>query len=184
MKKIISLVLAFMLISVFCVPAFAEDAPIDCTPKNPADCNIIIVQAGNYIISQSCTVNNLVVNNKDSTLTIPENVTVTVKTGGGVALGTIKLFGTLDTGDTHFSAAPGHIIVGDTGNYIVGDTGSENATDSIKRESPSSSEDPHRYTTLFSGGNVAIIVGVACFAAGFLVAMFIFRKKKQPKGEE
>ena len=182
MKKFVSLVLAIMLISVFCVPAFADDAPIDCTPSHLTGDMIDIRKPGNYIISESCTVRYISENTAEDetyTLTIPENVTVTVTGNIHIHYGTIELLGTLDVSHTP-DIAPGHLHIGDTGNYIDSDTNDV----SIEHEPPSSSEDPHRYTTLFSGGNVAIIVGIACFAAGFLVAMFVFKKKKQPKGEE
>lgn len=37
--------------------------------------------------------------------------------------------------------------------------------------------------SVLSEGSVTVIVGVACLAVGFLVAMFIFKKKKKPATE-
>ena len=179
MKKIISLVLAFMLISVFCVPAFAEDATIECEPDNHGI--IDIRKPGNYIISESCTVMEIrerVFPDETYTLTIPENVTVTLTRDVYIKIGTVELFGTLDVSQGNIAFASDHLHIGDTGKLIgmkISPEGGEPKT--IIGETILN-------MTLFSGGNVTIIVGVACFAAGFLVAMFVFKKKKQPKGEE
>ena len=185
MKKFVSLVLALMLISVFCVPAFAENAPIECKPNVMG--NISIKKPGDYIISQSCTVGRLDFHSDDITLTISENVTVTVTEKINIPAGTLCIFGTVDYSKGSLAIPKKQIIVGDTGGYfgpdgekILGKLFGQTDTS----QSDSSTIDPHRSTTLFSGGNVTIIVGIACFTAGFLVAMFVFKKKKPVPAKE
>ena len=185
MKKIISLVLALMLMLTFCVPAFADDAistenaPIECEPDNHGI--IDIRKPGNYIISESCTVmfiRERVSPDEAYTLTIPENVTVTLTSDVYIEIGTFELFGTLDVSQGNIAFASDHLHIGDTGKLIGMKISPEGG------EPKTITEATILNMTLFSGGNATIIVGIACFAAGFLVAMFVFKKKKQPKGEE
>ena len=176
MKKFVSLVLAIMLISVFCVPAFAEDTLIECKPDK--DGKIIIPGEGNYIISQSCTVENIKLY-KNCTLTVPENVTVTVTDRIDISSsGTLCIFGTVDYSRGYLPISQDRIIVGDTGGYFGPD-----GEKILGKSFSSSVQDPHRYTTLFSGGNLTIIVGIAAAVVFGLGGFFIGKaagKKKKP----
>lgn len=95
MKKIISLLLALMLICTFCVPAFAvEGKPVEYVPDHRNIRDIRISDGGNYIISSGTYVlDELII--EDGTLTIGRDVTVTVR-GLFDNDGTLNVFGTLD----------------------------------------------------------------------------------------
>ena len=176
MKKIVSLLLTAILLAtmltVFAVPAFADEEPIECDTTRP---NIEITSAGNYIIKQDCTLRRLMVSNKDSTLTIPEGVTVTVTEKANISSGAVKLNGTLDvSGCPDKKGSPGfsgenNINIGETGTLIKNDI-----------YAPGRAQVEGLRATIFSEGNIWIIVAVAVVAVAGVAALVIVKKKKKP----
>ena len=95
MKKIISLLLALMLICAFCTPAFAAgNEPEEYVPHKNID-----IQKGNYIISgREYTVEDFNIE-RFGTLTIGREVKITV-TGDFKNEGTIIIYGSLEISKT------------------------------------------------------------------------------------
>ena len=97
MKKLISLLLALVMLVSLAVPAFAVDEPTEIGPnENNA---IYISNKGNYIINEDCEVETIMSSYDNFTLTIAKGVTVKVTT----ALfnkGPINVLGTLIIADT------------------------------------------------------------------------------------
>ena len=176
MKKIASLLLTVVMLAamltVFAVPAFAEGEPIECDTTKP---NIEITTAEDYIIKQDCTLKRLNVSNKDSTLTIPEGVTVTV-TSKALISGTVELNGTLDVSecpDMGFSGEK-NINIGKTGTLVK--KGADNVP--YTPSNPSIPSIPTYMTTL-SEGNIWIIAIIAVVVIAGVVTLVIVKKKKK-----
>ena len=97
MKKFASLLLTVVLLAamltVFAVPASAEEEP---TEIEPEDVSMVLFDSGNYIISSgNYTLFDFGLQNTDATLTIAKGVTLTV-TEGFWNMGTINVLGTLN----------------------------------------------------------------------------------------
>ena len=108
MKKLISLLLALVMLISLAVPAFAVDEP---TEIGPNESNAIsIINKGNYIINEDCEVISIMSSYDNFTLTIAKGVTVKVTT----ALfnkGSINVLGTLIITDTDTANNSGTINV-------------------------------------------------------------------------
>ena len=106
MKRITSLLLTAVLLAamltVFAVPASAEDAPTEIVPKYES---FYIPSDGNYIIRGEYEVDSLAITitAKGATLTIAKGAKVTVK-GGFTNFGTINVLGTLILTDRQVNA--------------------------------------------------------------------------------
>lgn len=121
MKKFVSLLMTAILLAamltVFAMPAFAENEPTEIEPKSGV---ILIDIAGNYIIRGEYVVNNLHIDESDATLTIAKGATVTLKSNFE-NFGTINVYGTLNLTDTTNKSNAGTIrIMGCIGGKLEG----------------------------------------------------------------
>ena len=198
MKKIISVLVCVLLVTVLCVPAFAEGEPRKEQWKEQEmeqervfrdDGSLDLSNySGNYTISASCSVNKIIVG-ENATLTIAKYVTVTV-TEEVQNNGTINVLGTLNvSGDESHNG--GVINVGCCG-AITGDNTLQ--TWGIVNKGG------HRYSggmcencdsriasnnaSTLSEGNVTLLVGIACLAVGFVTATLMNRRKKAAPAQE
>lgn len=115
-NKILSCLLALLLIFALCVPAFADNGPIEVVPD--AQGILYIQKSGNYIISQSCEVSLLLIGDRDVTLTIAPGVTVTTEYEF-TNFGTLDLRGTLNSSDSANAYNNGTIHMYCTGKLSV-----------------------------------------------------------------
>ena len=127
MKKLISLLLALIMLISLAVPAFAVDEPTEIGPNETNE--IRIPNKGNCIINEDCEVKTIMSNDDNSTLTIAKGVTVKV-TEALFYKGSINVLGTLIITDTAEALNNGTInVVGTlsiTGAISVNNSGTIN----------------------------------------------------------
>ena len=123
MKKIISLLLALVMLVSLAVPAFAVDEPTEIGPDEKNE--LSISNKGNYIINEDCEVKSIVSSCNNFTLTIAKGVTVKVKTAFFNS-GSINVLGTL------IIAGASTVINNDTINVV----GTLSITDAINASNP------------------------------------------------
>ena len=209
MKKFVSLLLTAVLLAttltVFAVPASAEGTP---TEVEPNECGYIQLKqaSGDYIISSDYTVQIFDlggINNKNFTLTIAPNVTVTV-TNKFTNWGTLNVLGKLNVTSASDKTNVGTINVGCDGilegtipgyknrvvhHYVNGVCENCNAQcpHTKTRQATLCCDCGEEVVTssasTLSEGNLTIVVGIAA-AAVFGVGGFVLgkRKKKTVKG--
>ena len=122
MKKLISLLLAVVMLVSLAVPAFAVDEPTEIGPGKNND--IGITNKGNYIINEDCEVISIMASYDNFTLTIAKGVTVKV-TKALYNNGSINVLGTLIIADEATADNSGTINV----------RGTLSITDAAKAES-------------------------------------------------
>ena len=201
MKKIISMLLALMLICTFCVPAFAaEDEPIEV--EIGPDNSVCIEDGKSYIISKTCGINNLEI--KSGKLTIAQGVSVIVaKQFYGDKSAQVDVWGNLTisllascTPNCKFtvfcngalSCTPTKLKQIEALNYVEHDF-----HNGVCTACGYACENPFHSGTcpdcgmvvgtsatgsILSQGYPEIVYGIGGLAVGFIAAMLIFRKKK------
>ncbi len=207
MKKFASLLLTAVLLaamlSVFAVPAFAEEEPTKIEPQD----NLTLFDSGNYIISSgNYTLSNFCIENADATLTIAEGVTVTV-TNNFNNLGTINVCGKLTISDTVegkenngtiriISCCNGGMQVSDMRGPGSVSTSKHWFIDGVCSVCGKACDNPFHNNdkcpdcgmsingvvatgSTLSEGSLAIITAIAGLAVG-AVGMYLFMKKKKP----
>ena len=123
MKKIISMLLALMLICTFCVPAFAaEDEPVEYMPSG----TIAVRSDENYIISSGEYTVRTATLYARSTLTIGKDTKITVNRNID-NFGTLNILGTLDVSNCSDAFSVGAIHVSCSGT-IKGNISNVNGT--------------------------------------------------------
>ena len=138
MKKLISLLLALVMLISLAVPAFAVDEPTEIGPNETNE--IRIPNKGNYIINEDCDVKTIMSSDDNSTLTIAKGVTVKVTeylfNSGSINVlgtliiagaayaentGTINVVGTLSITDDAYAENSGTVrVCGCTGGKLEG----------------------------------------------------------------
>ena len=183
MKKFASLLLTAVLLctmlSAFAVPAFAEDAPKEFSPENFLPTTMF--NKGSYIIKEAGEYEVETIFVCPSTkLIIGEGVTIKMTHALISKGGTIEVLGTLDVSQSAVTERE-NIIVGDTGE-LIDPRGPEDTKGQIAEgETKTVYQDPHKYCSILSEGNLTIIVGIAALAIGLGGGFFIGTKKKQKK---
>ena len=209
MKKIISMLLALMLICAFCTPAFAaDDEPVEYVPDG-----YISIYGGNYIISSGDYKVEMFSVEYGATLTIGKDARITV-TGNYENGGTINVLGTLDiTGSKS--------IMYNYGTIRIANCSSGQVLSNIKLTKNLPKNVDHIYQdgacigcghkcpnefhngkyicpdcgmvvetaatgtgSVLSNGSFEIVYGIACLAAGMAVMFFIMKKKIKPAAAE
>ncbi len=127
MKKTASIILTIIMLFALCVPAFADvqsanvvgtTAPAEATFDGSG--NIVISEAGDFIVSESLDTGSLWILNSEATLTIAEGKTVTVTSVFNIA-GTINLLGTLDIRQCGEISGIDMVMISETGSFLTGD---------------------------------------------------------------
>lgn len=198
MKKFASLILtALMLLTVltvFAVPAFAEDEPkeISASDLDGVYGNRIISEPGDYTVSELFVLSG-------STLTIGKDVCIFVE-DELYNCGTIDVQGTLVLSDCdkatstkNLTASHGGMIIGGSvvkytpGIAVVNSGYDHNSGSGFD---PNYDSDFHSgysayyytdniYASVFSKGNLTVVVGIACSAVFFAVGFLLGRKTKK-----
>ena len=170
MKKFVSLLLTVVLLatmlSVFAVPAFAEDEPTEITVENYE-----IHAEGNCIISAGTKVAKVIEVKENSTLTIAKGATV-VANQKFINNGTVIVNGKLDIKTCKEKTGVENVNVGATGHFEV-----ESPDIGYK---PGSDGFSVNLSSTLSEGSLTIIVGVAA-AVVFGLGGFILGTKKKKK---
>ena len=185
MKKIISMLLALMLICTFCVPAFAaEDEPIEL--EIGSDGNVCIDDGKSYIISKTCGINNLEI--KSGKLTIAQGVSVIVaKQFYGDKRAQVDVWGNL-TFSLLASCTPTKLKQIEALNYVEHDfhNGVCTACGYVCKNPFHSGTCPDcgmvadttATGSILSHGYPEIVYGIGGIAIGVVVTLLISRKKK------
>ena len=178
MKKFASLLLTVALLAtmltVFAVPAFAEDEPTEITVENSE-----IHAEGNCIISAGVKVVKVLEVKENSTLTIAKGATVAV-TDKFINNGTVTVNGTLDIITCKEKTGVENVNVGATGHFDVEkslDSGLNPEYDGLYKNRGST------LASTLSEGNLTIIVGITAAVIFGLGGFFIGKaagKKKKP----
>ena len=191
MKKLVSAALVLVLFAALAVSVFAEE-PISVEPRTITHARgygwiteLFIDDPGDYIITHDVDVSVLrIVDVENAVLTIPEGVTVVVRSST-VIDGTVELLGTLDVSQcfTVKSEYLDRIHVGETGNLIKKEEQSQQQGTVLGKTiiTGSDSGDYHLGSAL-SGGSLTVIVGVAAAVVfgfgGFFIGKTVEKKKK------
>ena len=181
MKKSVSLLLTVVvlatMLTVFAVPAFAEDEPTEITVENGE-----IHAEGNCIISAGVKVAKVLEVKENSTLTIAQGATVAV-TGKFINNGTVTVNGTLDIQTCKEKTGVENVNVGAKGHFEVEKSPDIGYNPEPGYDGNNGNNRIPSYMSTLSEGSLTIIVGVAAAVVFGLGGFFIGKaagKKKKP----